>query len=108
MTCPTSRKFDQAIHDILGTMAGTGSFKKTVTTEAGKTITYTVSWSTGMGSSLLEHQYKKRFGMPSPQWVQLVHPYHVCLLCKLAITQNHPLPEYYAGIQSYLERWPMH
>lgn len=53
---------------------------------------YSITWATGMGSSLKQRNYKERFGS-LPQWVLGLHPWHIILLCDLSSNVGLRLPD---------------
>lgn len=77
---------------ILGESVNGGNFKRTVTLASGEKITHHFSWSSGIGSNFLRSQYKRKFNVNVPEWVNYENPVHIHCLCSMAINNNIKLP----------------
>ena len=77
---------------------GSGVFTKIVDLADGERVFHKCGLVVGMHSSFISQQYERHFGIDLPTWVELQHPYHVILLCQLAIHNNYLLPDSYTQI----------
>lgn len=71
---------------------GLSSFKKTVVTEKGETITWQFPFAVGFGQLAACYKYRQRFDVEPPEWLNRRPPCHRRKLCELAIAHGRPLP----------------
>jgi hypothetical protein len=87
------KDFSAAILEELNISAGGGSFSREVTLSSGEKIVQRLSQATGYASMAAAGKYRLHFRRPLPSWIQLEHPYHLSVLCRLAIERNEFLPD---------------
>ncbi|NCC04607.1 MAG: hypothetical protein EOM37_11340 [Proteobacteria bacterium] len=67
---------------------------------SGRSVTFSCSYSTGMGSLVMLQKYRNRF-FNIPEWLKLCHPYHCFKICKLALEFSTKLPLKLNNLEKY-------
>lgn len=93
----SQEKFQDQIRLILETEVQAGSLKKSGLDQNGIPYVHRFSFAAGMGSLQSQSKYRKlfrdNFGHDLPDWVEHLHPYHIRLLCELALESLMALPD---------------
>jgi hypothetical protein len=95
VAAPAVKKdFSAEILEALNISAGGWHFlSREMTLSSGEKIVHRFSVATGDLWKSSVGQYRHHFQRPLPSWVELEHPRHIAVLCRLAIERNEVLPD---------------
>lgn len=96
----SKQNLEFSIHEILKKPTQSGSFEFQKKFPSGNSVKFSCSWSTRMFCMDMLGRYNNQFG-ETPGWLNLCHPYHCVLLCKLAIQNSVKLPDIFENLEKY-------
>jgi hypothetical protein len=85
-------QFDRELAEILIEENSCGFYSRQGLGPNGVARVHHFSLAVGLGSRHWLGRYTKRLKVDEPSWTELANPYHVVLMCRLAIEHRRRLP----------------